>query len=187
MVWIGHGQRVVLQRDYSRHPSRRGTPPPGSSILCPSDGYAAGIKSSAAKKRKCTVFDIEPHLYVDNVKNATTEDVISANMSLLESLLAVGVPVHQFAKHVRFLSDKAKVFTGSSLIHYDLPLGEKAELWGAHFFVYGDLELYHTYLGVEQLKPNATATSPAQVKGSKTKRGICWKKLMQKGPVSLEI
>ena len=51
---------------------------------------ASGIKA-ATKRRKCVIFDIEPHLYVDSVKSATIDDVISAEMSMLESMLALGL------------------------------------------------------------------------------------------------
>ena len=141
---------------------------------------ASGIKS-AARKRKCVLFDIEPHMYIDNpksAKSATIEDVISANMSLLENMLSLGFPVHPLAKHIRFLSDKSKTFNGSSLIRYDLAMREKAELWGPQVFCYGDHELYHTYLGVESLKPKSkgsVSTSSGQSKTVRFKKGICWK------------
>ena len=135
---------------------------------------ASGIKA-ATRKRKCVVFDIEPHLYVDQ-KSATIDDVISANMSLLESLLSLGLPVRNFAKHVRFLADKSKVFTSASLLKYDLAMREKADLLGPQVFCYGDHELYHAYLGVENVKPKAKQSgATTQVKTSKLKRGVCWK------------
>ena len=130
---------------------------------------ASGIKA-ASKKRKCLVFDLEPHLHVDNLKNATIEDVISAEISMLESMLVLGLPIANFAKHIRFLSEKARIYTGASLLKYDQAVREKAELMGPVAF-----------LGLECLKPKGKATkdlSQSSVgKSSKNPRprGICWK------------
>ena len=102
---------------------------------------ASGIKS-ASKKRKCVVFDIEPHLHLDNV-TATIEDVISTEMSLLESLLTLGFPVQKLTKHVRFLTDKSRVYTSASLVRYDLAMREKAELKGSLHLSMGTMSLYN--------------------------------------------
>ena len=127
-----------------------------------------------ARKPKCVIFDLENHLTVDNVKNATIEDVISTNMSLLESLLMLGIPVQQFAKHVRFLTDKSTVFTAAALIRYD-----QAEILGPQSFMYGDHELYHTYLGLVSLQPKSKAVSGSSLVPSSGKKlrkasGYCW-------------
>ena len=78
---------------------------------------ATDIKS-ASKRRKCVLFDIEPHMHVD-LKSATVEDIVSANMSLFESMLYMGLLVGNYSKHIRFLNDKGKVFTSASLVLYD--------------------------------------------------------------------
>ena len=136
---------------------------------------ATGIKA-ASKKRKCVIFDIEPHLYIDNVKSATIEDVISAEMSLLESMLTLGLPVQNFTKHIRFLSDKAKVYLGSALIKYDLAVREKAELIGPSAFVYGDHEFVHSFLGMENLKPkNKPVRDQSKPSRNGRVRGLCWR------------
>ena len=139
---------------------------------------ASGIKS-ASKKRKCVVFDIEPHLHLDNVKSATIEDVISAEMSLLESLLSLDFPVQSLAKHVRFLTDKSRVYTSSSLVRYDLAMREKAEMMGPSAFVYGDHEFVHSFLGLENLKPRSKSGKDSQssTKSNRASRpkGICWR------------
>ena len=134
---------------------------------------SSGIKA-ATKKRKCVLFDIEPHLYVENIKSASIEDVISADMSLFESMLSLGFPVGNFSKHIRFLSDKSKVFTSVALVKYDLACREKAELLGPNSFVYGDHELYHTFLGVENLKPKPRGSTSPKSKNKRVK-GLCWR------------
>ena len=113
---------------------------------------------------------------MDNIKSAMIDDVISANMSLLDSMLSLGLPVKQFAKHVRFLSDKSQVFNSSALVRYALAVREKAELLGPDAFVYGDHELYHTHLEVESLKPKSKqAVSTNAAKAAKGRRRLCWK------------
>ena len=141
---------------------------------------ATGIKS-ASKKRKCVVFDIEPHLYVDNIKTATIEDIISAEMSMLESMLSLGIPVTHFAKHIRFLSDKVRIYSSASLVKYDQAVREKAEVMGPMSFVYGDHEYVHMFLGMDSLKPKGKSSKePSQTTSVKTgrnlrPRGICWR------------
>ena len=94
-------------------------------------------------------------------------------MSLLESLLVLGIPVQYYAKHVRFLTDKSSIYTGASLIRYDQATREKAELLGPTSFTYGDHELYHTYLGVEHLTHSQTSPSSKR-KTKQGKQGNCW-------------
>ena len=140
---------------------------------------ASGIKA-AAKKRNCVVYDIDPHMYIDNVKNATIDDVISASMSLLESMILLGLPVHNYAKHIRFLSDKAKVYHSTALVKYDAAMRLNAEMYGHHVFVYGDHELYHSLLGVENLRPKTKQPSVIKSKTVRT-RGMCWDYNKSKG------
>ena len=52
---------------------------------------ACGIRA-ASKKHKCVLLEVESHLYTD-IKSATIEDIISDDMSLMESLLGLGLPV----------------------------------------------------------------------------------------------
>ena len=142
---------------------------------------STGIKS-ATKKHRCVVFDIDLHLYIDNSKNATVEDIISADMSLMESLMLLGLPVQNFAKHIRFLSDKVKVFNGTSLVKYDRACREKAEMLGPLSFVYGDHEFTHAFLGVENLKPKTKVIAQKGVaRRSARQPGYCWKFNDQKG------
>ena len=126
-------------------------------------------------------------MYIDTPKNANIDDVISANMSLMESLFALGIPIQQYAKHFRFLADKAKVYTSVSLVKYDRAVREKAELLGPSSFGYGDLELVHSFLGVENVKPKAKATSQGAVpsgsnfQGGKKPKRYCWRFNDQRG------
>ena len=139
---------------------------------------AAGIKA-ASKRRKCVIFDVEPHLYVDNVKSASIEDVISAELSMLESMLGLGMPIQNFAKHIRFLTDKVRIYNGSALLRYDSAVREKAEILGPSVFVYGDHELVHAHLGMDALKPKSKSTKESVgsvgSKSTRRPRGVCWK------------
>ena len=72
---------------------------------------------------------------------------------MLESFLALGIPVNNLTKHVRFLTDKAKVYNSSALIKYNLAVREKAEIVGPSAFVYGDHDLGHMFLGMDALNP----------------------------------
>ena len=130
---------------------------------------STGIKS-ATRKRKCVFFDLDPHLYIENPKNAMIEEVISADMSLMESLMLMGISVHQYTKHIRFLSDKVKVFTGISLVRYDRAVIEKAELLGPSSFTYGDQDLCHAFLGLENLKPKPKPQADMQSGAKRFKR-----------------
>ena len=118
----------------------------------------AAVIKAASKRRKCMIFDIEPHLYVDNVKSASIEDVISAELSILESMLALGLPIQNYAKHIRFLTDKVRIYNGSALLRYDSAVREKVEILGPSVFVYGDHELVHAHLGMDALKPKSKST-----------------------------
>ena len=122
-TWLGQGHQKLLQDPLS-----------GSPVNVMID--ATGIKS-ASKRRKCVIFDIDPQLHVDNAKSATIEDIISAEMSMLESMLLVGIPVSNMIKHIRSLTDKGKVYIGSALVKYDLAIWEKAEIMGPTACVWG--------------------------------------------------
>ena len=170
----GWGQSTgwALPLPFNPHPyqhAQMGAPPVNVIV------DAEGIKS-ASKKRKCVVFDLDPHLYVDSAKSASIEDIISAEMSLLESMLALGFPIHSLTKHIRFLSDKSRVYTSSSLVKYDLAVREKAELLGPSSFVYGDHEFVHAFLGIENLRPKGKPKEVTQNKSrSPRQKGICWR------------
>ena len=164
------------------HPSGPGSSSSAAPVTVVVD--AAGIKQ-ATKKRKCVVFDLDPHLYFDNAKNANIEDIVSANMSLMESLMALGIPVSQYCKHIRFLSDKSRVYMSAALVKYDKAVREKAELLGPLRFAYGDMELVHAFLGVESVKPKPKSSLGVTHQGTgasakKTNR-YCWRFNGQKG------
>ena len=152
--------------------------------VSPSQSQVAWIPmapTTAKSKRKCVVFDLDPHLTCENVRNCTIDDVIAASMSLLECMLVKGYCVKAYAKHVRFLTDKSRVYSGTSLIKYDQAAREKAELLGPDTFTYGDHELYHVHLGLEHLKPKVrqgsggvTGSQKSQ-KAKKSNVGLCWR------------
>ena len=147
--------------------------PPASAVQYP------GLWPSTKAKRKCVVYDLEPHLTCENVKQCTIDDVLSASFSMLECMIK-GFGVREYTKHVKFLVDKSRVYSGQALIKYDQSVREKAEMLGPTAFVYGDHELYYLYLGLEQLNPRAKSDSDCKVKAtgktnSRKGFGTCWR------------
>ena len=49
--------------------------------------------------------------------------------------------------------DKTRNDTSAALVRYDTAACEKAELLGITSFCYGYHEIFHTFLGLEHLKP----------------------------------
>ena len=147
--------------------------PPACAVQYP------GLWPSTKSKRKCVVYDLEPHLTCDNVKQCTIDDVLSASFFMLECMMIKGFGVREYTKHVKFLVDKSKVYTSQALVRYDQAVREKAELLGPSAFMYGDHELYHLFLGLEQLKPKAKVDVDRKGKttGYKVKKGLgtCWR------------
>ena len=148
--------------------------------LPPRDEYRAADR----RKRRLQYFDLDIHMAFDSKTTdfRTFEDILSANLSLVDSLITQGYSVSCYLKHIRFLVDKSKVYTANSLIRYDQAVRERADVLGEATMVYGDHELVHRFLGPENLKPRGKPTSSFEVKSNprnETKKklpvGVCWK------------
>ena len=126
----------------------------------------------AGKKRKCVLFDLDAHMTTDS-KTPTIEDVTCASMSFLQSLMIRGYDVHSYSKHVKFLMDKSKYYVGAALIKYDIAAREKAELHGMGSFCYGDHEIFHTFLGLEHLKPKPKEETKSKDDFRKSLKNCC--------------
>ena len=116
--------------------------------VCPG---GAGQCGSRTRRRKCVYFDLDPHLHADKTKEPSLNDLISASMSLLSSMMARGHGVQNYAKHIRFLSDKAGVYDHRALIDYDYAMRERADIFGESSFCYADHDLFNDHVGLENL------------------------------------
>ena len=141
-------------------------------------------RASDRRKRRLLYFDLEPHMAFDSrtTDYRTFEDVLSANLSLVDSLSTQGYSVSCYLKHIRFLVDKSKVYTAASLVRYDQAVRERADVLGENTMMYGDHELVHRFLGPENIKPKQKSGTFEQKdssnKGGKRKQlpvGLCWK------------
>ena len=156
-----HGHRLrAADRDIGRH----------------DDYYSDRSPSRASdrRKRRLLYFDLEPHMAFDSrtTDYRTFEDVLSANLSLVDSLSTQGYSVSCYLKHVRFLVDKSKVYTAASLVRYDQAVRERADVLGENTMMYGDHELVHRFLGPENIKPKQKSGTFEQ-KDSSNKGGKC--------------
>ena len=140
------------------------------------DHKVPSSKSSSTAKRKLTVFDLDIHMRYTQSASITIEDVIGATLSLLESMIRQGLDCTGMVKHVRFLVEKSKVYSSQSLIGYDLEMRERAEVFGASVFCYGDHELTHRWLGVDALRQStvASVSTKKSLKPVKKSFGLCW-------------
>ena len=118
------------------------------------------------RKRKCAVFDLEPHMPSDRVREPTLTDIISASMSLLSSMIARGVNVDRYASHIRFLVDKSHVYDQAALVEYDFAMRERADIHGSHSFCYADHDLFNKLVGLENLLPRSAGAG-----GSSSQQG----------------
>ena len=140
-------------------------------------------RSTERKRRKLFYFDLEPHMAFDSRSTdyCTFEDVLSANLSLVDTLSTQGYSVSCYLKHVRFLVDKSKVYNAAALIRYDQAVRERADVLGESTVVYGDHELVHRFLGLENIKSktkNPTSDSKDSHKSASKRKlpvGLCWK------------
>ena len=171
-----HGHRPLLDR---------------ASVLDRRDEYyddrsppRTDYRATERRKRRLWYFDLDVHMTFDSKSTdfRTFEDVLSANLSLVDSLLTQGYSVTCYLKHIQFLVDKSKVYTSSSLIRYDQAVRERADILGENTMVYGDHELVHRFLGPENLKPRGKSVSHDSAKTNvkvENKRklpvGLCWK------------
>ena len=142
-------------------------------------------RTADRKRRKLLYFDLEPHMAFDSRSTdyRTFEDVLSANLSLVDTLSTQGYSISCYLKHIRFLVDKSKIYNSSALIRYDQAVRERADVLGENTMVYGDHELVHRFLGPENLKPKSKPVSDSKsVKESERSNarrklpvGLCWK------------
>ena len=111
-------------------------------------------------------------------KDFFLDDVIGANLSLMESMMRQGIDCSGMVKHARFLVEKSKVYQSQALLGYDLEMRERAEVFGPSVFCYGDHELCHRWLGVDALCPVTSSTagssSKKSVKQIRKFSGFCW-------------
>ena len=91
--------------------------------------------------------------------SVTIDDVIATSLSLLESMLRQGVECTGYVRHIRFLVEKSKLYVQSALIGYDNELRERVEFLGPGVFSYGDHDLTHRWLGVDNLESSQSAVS----------------------------
>ena len=147
---------------------------------CETDHLHPPRQTCTTAKRKLQIYDLEVHMRYASSTTTTLEDVIAASLSLMESMLRQGVDCTGYVRHIRFLVEKSKVYSSSSLIGYDAELRERAEFYGSSVFSYGDHDLTHRWLGVEALKSSVSSTHSVQNQsGSKRKArsnrfGSCW-------------
>ena len=68
---------------------------------------------------KCMTFDIEQHMAPDRVKKPSLDDVLSASLGLLNSMMAKNQPCKNYGSHVQFLMVKKEYYDKLALINYD--------------------------------------------------------------------
>ena len=89
----------------------------------------------------------------DRVREPTLNDVISASMSLLSSIVASGQNVDRYASHIRFLVDKSLIYDQAALVEYDFAMRERADNHGPDSFCYADHDMFNKLVGLENLLP----------------------------------
>ena len=111
-----------------------------------------GCCAAKDEKRKLATFNLDSHMPGSRRKYPTINDIVSAHLSLLNSMLAHGgIDVYGYSKHIRFLSDKIGIYEPEALIAYDLGMRERAEEHGMGVFCYGDHDLFTIHIGVENI------------------------------------
>ena len=106
---------------------------------------------SNAAGSKFVTFNIEQHMPSSKVKKPSLNDVVSASMGLLNSMIERNHDCKKYGLHVKFLTDKRGVYNESALIEYDVAMRERGEAFGEKTFCYFDHEIFSRLVGLENL------------------------------------
>ena len=76
-----------------------------------------------------------------------------ASLEKVIKMIANNVNSTTYLKHMMSIVQKSSIYTVTALLDYDKAMRDRAEHLGIDTFSYGDHELVHKFLGLENIKP----------------------------------